>query len=154
MPRRTRCRGHVAMMWRQWRATAGSEVLSRTLMSGIWQANPSESDDDSGTIELEVTACGDEDCSSSDVGIGDTLEHEYEKNDDGEIEVEVVPDTTATRSQLPPRVTSQVPGIELVLVVRRKPSTLPGTSPTLPATARCRPMTSSSRLPLSEAPSR
>ncbi len=93
----------------------GSEVLSRSVVSGTWEAEPNEDEEETGTIRLEVTSCDDEDCSGTDVEIGETLELEYEQTADGEVEVEVAPGATTTRSALPPRVTSQIPSVEIVM---------------------------------------
>ena len=74
------------------------KVLSRTVVTGTWDVKPSE--DDSGTVELQVTGCVGDDC-GSDVDVGDTLEVSYTATDDGMIHLEVAPDAPATREPPP-----------------------------------------------------
>ena len=91
------------------------DVLSQTLVYGTWEAKPDESDDGSGMVVLQVTACGDVDCSDTDVAIGDTITLDYDTDDAGEIRIEVVPDTPATRTVLPPSVTAQIPSVDVLI---------------------------------------
>ena len=79
-----------------------------------WEAKPDESDDGSGMVVLRVTACGNGDCSDTDVAIGDTFTLDYDTDDAGEIQIEVVPGTPATRTVLPPSATAQIPSVEVL----------------------------------------